>query len=77
MGMSHCGNTTTHVQSTEILCVVLGLGPCDGEGGFAPRDGSGEAARDARGAAVGVVDKRAGSPAWGLLEPAGVVTCRH
>ncbi|KAI5133395.1 General Transcription Factor 3C Polypeptide 5 [Manis pentadactyla] len=29
MGVSHCGNTTTHVQSTEILSSILELGPCD------------------------------------------------
>ena len=58
-----------------VVSLVLRLGSCDDEDGFVPRDGSREAIRDTRGAAVCVVDNCARSLAWGLLVPAGVVTC--
>ena len=78
LGSHHCVSihTTTRVQSTVIVGLVLRLGPLDGEGGFVPRDGPREALRDPRGAAVCVVDERAGSLAWGLLEPVRIVTSR-
>ena len=76
MGLYHCAIviTTTHVETTVIVSLVLRLGPPDGEGGFVPNDGSREATRDPRGAAACVVDNSFGSLAWGLLVPAGVVT---
>ena len=74
LGSHHCVSSTTHVQSTVIVGLVLRLGPLDGEDGFVPRDGPREALRDPRGPAVCVVDERAGSLAWGLLEPTRVVT---
>ena len=66
---------TAMLYTTVVVSLVLRLGSCDGEGGFVPRDGSREAIRDPRGAAVCVVDNRERSLPWGLLEPAGVVTC--
>ena len=77
-GSHHCvsANTSTRVQSAVIVSLVLRLGPPDGEGGFGPRGGSREALRDPRGPGVCVVDERAGSLSWGLLEPSGVVTTR-
>ena len=75
MGSPHCAavTTTALVQQAEIVSLVLGLGPRDGEGGFVPRDGAREAIRDPRGAGVCVVDNISGSLAWGLLVPAGFV----
>ena len=67
---------TALLYRTIIVGLILRLGPCDGEGGFVPRDGPGEALRDPGGAAVCAVDESAGSLAWGLLVPAGVVTPR-
>ena len=66
---------TTMFCNTVVVSLVLRLGSCDGERRFVPRDGSREAIRDSRGVAVSVVDNRARSPPWGLLVPAGVVTC--
>lgn len=74
MGLHHCGTETTSSQITVIVGFVLGLGPGDGEGGFVPRDGAREAIRGPRISAACAVDKQSGSLAWGLLEPAGVVT---
>jgi hypothetical protein len=77
MGLHHCVNATSHIQCTVIICIILNLSPCDGEGGFIPCDGTREAIRDARGTVVCVIDKCVGSLAWDLLIPARVVTCRH
>ena len=74
MGLHHCVSVTTHNQSTVIVGLVLRLGPCGGEGGFVPRDGSREVIRDPREAAVCAVDECAANLAWGLLVPAGVIT---
>ena len=74
MGLHHCGISTTFPQSTEVVGLVLSLGPRDGEGGFVPRDGSREATGDPSRAAVCAVDQLSGRLAWCLLEPAGVVT---
>lgn len=76
VGLHHCANVTTHVQSTVIVGLILRLGPRDGEGGFVPRDGAREAIRDPRGAAVCAVDEQAWRLSWGLLVPARVVTTR-
>ena len=65
--------TAARVQQAVIVSLVLGLGPCDGEGGFVPRDGGREAIRDPRGTGICVVDNISGSLAWGLPVPAGFV----
>ena len=76
MGSYHCAavTTTALVQQAVILSLVLGLGPRDGEGGFVPRDGTRDAIRDPRRATVCAIEKQSGSLAWGLLQPARVVT---
>ena len=78
LGSHHCVSihTTTRVQSTVIVGLVLRLGPLDGEGGFVPRDGPGEALRGPRGPVICAVDEHEGSLALGLLEPLRVVTSR-
>lgn len=73
-GLHHCGIVTTSSQTTVIIGFVLGLGPRDGEGGFVPRDGTRDAIRDPRRATVCAIEKQSGSLAWGLLQPARVVT---
>ena len=40
LGSHHCVSIATHKQKTMIVGLVLRLGPCDGEDGFVPRDGS-------------------------------------
>ena len=74
MGLHHCGIETTSSQITVNVGFVLRLGPGDREGGFVSRDGAREAIRGSRISALCAVDKQSGSLAWGLLEPAGVVT---
>ena len=75
-GSHHCvsANTSTRVQSTVIVGLVLRLGLRDGEGGFVPRDGPGEALRDPREPVICAVHEHAGSLAWGLLEPVRFIT---
>ena len=52
MGLHHHDIVTTSSQTTVIAGFVFGLGPCDGEGGFVPRDGP---------------EKRAGTPGYRLF----------
>ena len=63
---------TAMLYTTVVVSLILRMGSCDGEGSFVPTDGSREAIRDPRGAAVCVIDNHARSLPWGLLGPAGV-----
>ena len=74
MGLHHHHIVATSSQTTVTVGFILGLGTRDGEDRFVSRDGAREANRDPRISAVCAVDQQSGSLAWGLLEPAVVLT---
>ena len=74
MRLHHCGLVTHRIQDTVIVSLVPRLDPHDGEGSFVSRHGARGVNRDTREAVVSAVNNISGSLAWGLLEPAGVVT---
>lgn len=61
-------------QSTVILCLVLGLGPRDGERGLASRQGTGESDRNPWNPVGGTTYYTLGYLVGLLLDPASVVT---